>query len=84
MVEMALVVLALTATLFAAIGAAVVGRWSQDLASRLAASLVTVGWIAAICLALVRRLTPGAEDEGDEVGEHEVRQSNQLSVISYQ
>lgn len=61
MVEMALVVLALTATVFAAIGGAIVGRWSPDLASRFAASLVTVGWIAAICLALVRLLTRGAE-----------------------
>jgi NAD(P)H-quinone oxidoreductase subunit 5 len=58
MVEMVLVVGALTATVIAAISGAVVGRWSPDLASRFAASLTTAGWIAAICLALLRLVAP--------------------------
>jgi NAD(P)H-quinone oxidoreductase subunit 5 len=61
MVETVLVVFVLVATVFAAISGAVVGRWSPDLASRFAASLAMVGWIAAMCLALLRLLAPRTE-----------------------
>lgn len=61
MVETVLVVFVLTATVFAAICGAVVGRWSPDLASRFAASLAASGGIAAMCLALLRLAAPRAE-----------------------
>ena len=62
MVQTMLVVCALAATVFAAISAAVVGRWRADLGSRFAAYLTALGWIAAICLALLRAVPPGMND----------------------
>jgi NAD(P)H-quinone oxidoreductase subunit 5 len=61
MIETMLAVGALAATVFAAIGGAVVGRSSADLGSRIAAYLTAIGWIAAICLALLRIVTPGVK-----------------------
>ena len=58
MIETMLVVCALAATPVAVLGGAVVGRSSPDLASRFAASLATVGWISALCLAVLHVMAP--------------------------
>ncbi len=58
MVETVLAVCLLTAAPVAAVGGAVVARWSKDAAARLAATVVALGWIATICLALLRLIAP--------------------------
>lgn len=60
MVEAVLAGCVLTAAPVAAIGGAVVGRWSRDAAARFAATVVAAGWVASICLALVRLVAPTA------------------------
>lgn len=58
MVDAVLVAGVLMAAPLAALGGAVVGLWSRDAAARFAASVVTAGWIASICLALLRLGAP--------------------------
>jgi NAD(P)H-quinone oxidoreductase subunit 5 len=60
MVEAVLEVCVLTAAPLAALGGASLGRWSRDAAARFAATLVALGWVAAMCLALLRVVMPGA------------------------
>lgn len=49
----------LAAAPLAALAAALIGRWSPDLAARVAAGVVGVGWAAAVMLAILHAVTPG-------------------------